>query len=386
MAMRNLAWNEKPISLNVELACAIGLNEAIVLQQLIFWLKGGVYGVEHDGKRWIYNSVESWHDQFPFWSTDTIRRTLQKLENMGIVLSEKLKKREHNHTKFYTVVFDHPLLLVPEIDPSKVHKSDSGNLAESDYGNLHNSDLGNLPKPVEANCTNVSEKTTKRTTEITTEKTLNQEHARQAAPESGESDNFGLRDALKDLPEGLQERTFRDWHKVRTRKGAILTLTSWERLKASFVLITQAGYNLDDAVALAVTSGWTSVEVRYLDGKLARSGAVPPPFDDLVAAFHETCPNLPPVDVLDDKLRARIAERWTEDPRKQRMAFWNRYFEYCAEIVRNGYRVEWLNRSRKPNLEMLLTRHIFDDVMDQYRAEHSTGTGQEHRPAMQANA
>ncbi|WP_158892452.1 MULTISPECIES: hypothetical protein [unclassified Pseudomonas] len=372
--MSNLLWTKRPIAVNVELATRIGLNEAIVLQQLHFWISGATYGVEHDGKRWIYNSIESWGEQFPFWSTDTIRRTLKKLEEMGVVQSEKLKKREHNHTKYYTIVADHTLLALPEIDAGKLHNSESGRLPESD--------LGNLPKPVNASCTNVSEKTTKRTTE----KTLNQEHARQDAPESGGSDNFGLREALKDLPEGLQERTFRDWHKVRTRKGAILTQTSWERLKASFALITQAGFNLNDAVALAVTSGWTSVEVRYLDGKLARSGAVETPYDDIVEAYHTVCTNLPQVDVLDDKLRARIAERWTEDPRKQRIAFWNRYFEYCAEITRKGYRVEWLNRSRKPNLEMLLTRHIFDDVMDQYRAEYGTGTGQEHRSAMQANA
>ena len=70
----SLLFAERPLVINTQLAMKIGLNEAIVLQQLHYWLRDTNSGMECDGVRWIYNTTEQWLEQFPFWSESTLKR------------------------------------------------------------------------------------------------------------------------------------------------------------------------------------------------------------------------------------------------------------------------------------------------------------------------
>ena len=56
----SLLFAERPLVINTQLAMKIGLNEAIVLQQLHYWLRDTNSGMECDGVRWIYNTTEQW--------------------------------------------------------------------------------------------------------------------------------------------------------------------------------------------------------------------------------------------------------------------------------------------------------------------------------------
>ncbi|EAB9737046.1 hypothetical protein D4U46_25860, partial [Escherichia coli] len=49
----SLLFAERPLVINTQLAMKIGLNEAIVLQQLHYWLRDTNSGMECDGVRWI---------------------------------------------------------------------------------------------------------------------------------------------------------------------------------------------------------------------------------------------------------------------------------------------------------------------------------------------
>lgn len=85
----SLLLKEPPLQILRTLAVAIGLNEAIVAQQLYFLLEDGNNGmILGDGQRWIYNTYEEWRDQFfPFWSIDTIKRTFAFLEEKFVIES-----------------------------------------------------------------------------------------------------------------------------------------------------------------------------------------------------------------------------------------------------------------------------------------------------------
>ena len=76
-----LLVDEPPILFLPRLAAVIGENDAIMLQQLHYWLD--VAGHEYDGRRWIYNSYNEWAAQLPFWSRETVRRTLGRLRASG---------------------------------------------------------------------------------------------------------------------------------------------------------------------------------------------------------------------------------------------------------------------------------------------------------------
>jgi len=60
---------------NPELAELIGLNEAIVLQQVHYWLEKTDF--EAKGKKWVYNTIEQWKEQFPFFSSKNHRKNLK---------------------------------------------------------------------------------------------------------------------------------------------------------------------------------------------------------------------------------------------------------------------------------------------------------------------
>lgn len=84
----SLLLKVKPLVISPELACWIGLNEAIVLQQICYWLEDTTAGVDHDGRRWVYNTIEDWNEQFPWWSSDTVKRALTSLKKSGLIYVE----------------------------------------------------------------------------------------------------------------------------------------------------------------------------------------------------------------------------------------------------------------------------------------------------------
>ena len=83
-------------------AAAIGVNEAIVIHRLDYWL--GCTKHHFDGRAWVYNTYEAWQDQFPFWSRRTIQATFRRLERLGIVESSQAHNRSRwDKTKWYTI-------------------------------------------------------------------------------------------------------------------------------------------------------------------------------------------------------------------------------------------------------------------------------------------
>ena len=60
----SLLLKVKPLVISPALAQRIGLNEAIVLQQICYWLEDTTSGVEHDGKRWITTPLKTGMSSF----------------------------------------------------------------------------------------------------------------------------------------------------------------------------------------------------------------------------------------------------------------------------------------------------------------------------------
>ncbi|EFC0428391.1 hypothetical protein NVA45_005032 [Escherichia coli] len=106
----SLLFAERPLVINTQLAMKIGLNEAIVLQQLHYWLRDTSSGMECDGVRWIYNTTEQWLEQFPFWSESTLKRAFASLKTLGLLRCEKLNKSKRDMTNFYTINYESKLL------------------------------------------------------------------------------------------------------------------------------------------------------------------------------------------------------------------------------------------------------------------------------------
>jgi len=159
----SLLLKVKPLVISPVLACRIGLNEAIVLQQICYWLEDTTSGVDHDGRRWVYNTIDEWNDQFPFWSSDTVKRTLTSLKKNGLIYVEQLKKSQHDRTNFYAINHKNPLLT----DEGNLHSS-KGATCTNRKGQAATVDKGNLTSSMGATCPRLTENTTEITTESTT--------------------------------------------------------------------------------------------------------------------------------------------------------------------------------------------------------------------------
>ena len=96
-------FDEHPILIDKKLAAVIGFNEAVVLQQLNYWLHSKS-AKQINGRLWVYNSYDNWRkDNFPFWSTRTIRRIFDSCEKKGVILTGNFNKAGFDKTKWYSI-------------------------------------------------------------------------------------------------------------------------------------------------------------------------------------------------------------------------------------------------------------------------------------------
>ncbi|EKN71458.1 hypothetical protein BABA_01430 [Neobacillus bataviensis LMG 21833] len=102
--MSRLLINERPVMIIPSLAEKIGLNEAVVLQQIHYWL--GISKHKIEGRTWVYNTYEEWQKQLPFWSVSTIKRTIRSLEMIGLLLSENWNQMKMDKTKWYSIDYE----------------------------------------------------------------------------------------------------------------------------------------------------------------------------------------------------------------------------------------------------------------------------------------
>lgn len=100
----NLLINEPPLQVLPTLATKIGLNNAIVVQQVHYWLR--ISSNNRDGYTWVYKSIEEWADEFPFYSKRTIQRIIAELESKEILVVGNFNKLKFDRTKWYRIDYE----------------------------------------------------------------------------------------------------------------------------------------------------------------------------------------------------------------------------------------------------------------------------------------
>ena len=102
----SLLINESPLLVLPSLAVKAGLNEALILQQVHYWISNPKAGIDHEGRRWVWNTIKDWKEQFPFWSEKTISRAMHSARQQGFLLCEKLSKDSWDKTMHYSLDYD----------------------------------------------------------------------------------------------------------------------------------------------------------------------------------------------------------------------------------------------------------------------------------------
>lgn len=100
--MSNFLINEPPLVVLPTLAVKLGLEKAIILQQIQYWASKEKN--VRDGYAWVYNTYEVWHQQMPFMSERSIRRHVTEMEKAGILVStDGYNDSKWDRTKWYRI-------------------------------------------------------------------------------------------------------------------------------------------------------------------------------------------------------------------------------------------------------------------------------------------
>ena len=92
-------------SFNTDYAELYGIEEAIILENIAFWIKKNESNGTnfYDDYTWTYNSAESFNKLFPYITPSKIRRCLLKLEELNVLKSGNYNKAGYDKTKWYTI-------------------------------------------------------------------------------------------------------------------------------------------------------------------------------------------------------------------------------------------------------------------------------------------
>lgn len=88
---------------DIAIAQELGVNAAIVINNLQFWIKKNEANGKHfhDGRYWTFNSIKAWKELFPFWTERQIRKTLDDLIEKEIVIKGNYNELKYDRTLWY---------------------------------------------------------------------------------------------------------------------------------------------------------------------------------------------------------------------------------------------------------------------------------------------
>lgn len=89
----------------VELASCYGIEEAIIIHNLYFWIKKNVANEKnfYDGRYWTYNSSKAFSSLFPYMTESKIYRVLKSLEEKSLILKGNYNDNKYDRTCWYAL-------------------------------------------------------------------------------------------------------------------------------------------------------------------------------------------------------------------------------------------------------------------------------------------
>lgn len=88
---------------NIELATKVGIEEAIFLHNLYYWIQKNAANKKqyHDGSYWTYNTVQAYAELFPYMSYDKVKRIIKQLKKDCIIKTGNYNEDKMNHTTWF---------------------------------------------------------------------------------------------------------------------------------------------------------------------------------------------------------------------------------------------------------------------------------------------
>ena len=104
-----LLYTKEPIVINPIAAEVLGVNEAIIVQQIHYWLNINEKAKInfYNGRYWTYNTYENWQKtNCRFLSVSTLKRIFKKLVTKGILITDNFNKAKYDRTLWVTINYE----------------------------------------------------------------------------------------------------------------------------------------------------------------------------------------------------------------------------------------------------------------------------------------
>ena len=90
---------------NTEIADMYGVNEAILIENIYFWVsKNKANGKHyHDGKYWTYNSTKAFSELFYYWSESQIERIIKSLVDKNVIEIGNYNEMKFDRTRWISL-------------------------------------------------------------------------------------------------------------------------------------------------------------------------------------------------------------------------------------------------------------------------------------------
>ena len=234
------------------LATKYGVNEAIMLNNFIYWIaKNEANGKHfHDGRYWTYNSVAAFGKLYPFWTTSQIRTIIDSLVKQGVLLKGNYNEQKRDRTVWYALT-DESRKCICQI-------------SQMDLSDLANAIVENR-QPIPNNKTQIE----------TPYKKAYIADADADAPQPDKNKRFSYRDAL--IGAGVTPENADRLLANRRAKNLKNTEAAFNRLLGSLEQVCNArGVTYNEAIEYAGKHGWGAIEPGWnlegLTAKTKRSG------------------------------------------------------------------------------------------------------------------
>ena len=98
---------------DVEIATRIGVDEAIMLNNFVYWLAKNKANNKNffDGNYWTFNSVRAYCELFPFWKESQIKRILKSLIDQNVLVVGNYNQNAYDRTNWYSLSSEYIYLI-----------------------------------------------------------------------------------------------------------------------------------------------------------------------------------------------------------------------------------------------------------------------------------
>lgn len=123
-------------SFNTEVAEIYGIEGAVIIHNLFFWIKKNKANQKHfyEGRYWTYNTLNAWAELFPYFApivegkngkqpyrrTDKVQRIIKSLEDSGAIIKGNFNPTAYDRTIWYALS-DECLSHYQKMDNSESH-------------------------------------------------------------------------------------------------------------------------------------------------------------------------------------------------------------------------------------------------------------------------